>query len=545
MSNAERGLVTLTNIEDWSQNTVINRFNTMVNNINNMIKKNGPIYSTWIYFQLGKNEPVIFNTSSTDKDRNIIANLTMEKGNSSVANTFTLTVNFDPFNFGQETQSKVELLDEYVAQAMYVDWKSDDEDTKLRGIIQYGYNSTNNGDDKLVTPKYEFLLSKADSEIKYSSGIGTYTFEGVSTVAAGSDYEATFTEIKGWKPLDIVIWTLFYYFGDSQHIPNGLASDSKPSEMASKYKYRIDVPQWLVDDQQEEIDVQASKGSVWQYCLDILTKYPLTKSNKESGLYDKLDDMNADERPSYYMYITEQSDCKTIHITHNTPKESEKNDKVDYVFTWSKQSENIMLDWKPEASLYMYLITKFKYLSTKENVDENKIREQEDANNGVVETWEDKMSRLGQESLLEMYNATMTTLGIPADAPITAEVKVIPTVLESVSRTAGIYIIKSATDTISTDGTYTTQFKLFRIRGLNEADAVSAKEIASNQTDETKEETKTVYTGLYTTEEVPVSQTTNKTYNRKVQPSAVSQLSNKVQLVKASDIQNKVLKVVP
>ena len=144
MSNAERGLVTLTNIEDWSQNTVINRFNTMVNNINNMIKKNGPIYSTWIYFQLGKNEPVIFNTSSTDKDRNIIANLTMEKGNSSVANTFTLTVNFDPFNFGQETQSKVELLDEYVAQAMYVDWKSDDEDTKLRGIIQYGYNSANN-----------------------------------------------------------------------------------------------------------------------------------------------------------------------------------------------------------------------------------------------------------------------------------------------------------------------------------------------------------------------------------------------------------------
>ena len=224
---------------------------------------------------------------------------------------------------------------------------------------------------------------------------------------------------------------------------------------------------------------------------------------------------------------------------------SEKNDKVDYVFTWSKQSENIMLDWKPEASLYMYLITKFKYLSAKENVDENKIREQADANNGVVETWDDKMSRLGQESLLEMYNATMTTLGIPADAPITAEVKVIPTVLESVSRTAGIYIIKSATDTISTDGTYTTQFKLFRIRGLNEADAVSAKEIASNQTDETKEETKTVYTDLYTREEVPVSQTTNKTYNRKVQPSAVSQLSNKVQLVKASDMQNKVLKVVP
>lgn len=60
-----------------------------------------------------------------------------------------------------------------------------------------------------------------------------------------------------------------------------------------------------------------------------------------------------------------------------------------------------------------------------------------------------------------------------------------------------------------------------------------------------KEETKTVYTDLYTREEVPVSQTTNKTYNRKVQPSAVSQLSNKVQLVKASDMQNKVLKVVP
>ena len=49
MSNAERGLITLTNIEDWSQNTVINRFNTMVNNINNMIKYSLILYIFYLF----------------------------------------------------------------------------------------------------------------------------------------------------------------------------------------------------------------------------------------------------------------------------------------------------------------------------------------------------------------------------------------------------------------------------------------------------------------------------------------------------------------
>lgn len=471
MSSVERGLVSFDNVEDWSQTKIVTSLDNMITNVNNMIKRNGPVYSTWIYFQLGKSAPLTFNTSTTDPDRNIIASLEIEKGNSGCANTFTLTVNFDPFNFGQETKSKVELLDEYVAEAMYVDWNSNDEDSKLRGVLQYGYNPTGNDDDKLVTPQYEFILTSAKSSVQYSTGTGTYTFEGTSTLGASCDTTQNFPEVTG-KPLSIVVETLYTNFGDSEHIPNGVDSSTTLSSTASKYKYRIEVSQDLIDgQQQEEITWQKQDGiSVWQYCTQILEKYCRTQANIDSGLYDDLDNMNEDEKPRYIMYITDTNDAPTIHITHITPKESSQNDALSYEFSWSNKDNNLIVSWNPEADLYLYLITKFKYLTLSAGVDKSKIEEQSEENNGVTETWEDKVSRAAHESLLELYNSTMVTVGIPADVPIAAEVRIIPTVLESVSRTAGVYIFTGASDSISTNGVYTTTFKLFRIRGLNDAD---------------------------------------------------------------------------
>lgn len=545
MSSIERELVNLGDNIDWSQNKIVTNFNNMIKNVNNMINKNGPTYSTWIYFQLGTKEPLIFNTSSTDKERNIIANLSIDKGNSGVANTFTLTVNFDPFNFGQDTKTKVEKLDDYVAEAMYVDWNSSDEQTKLKGILQYGYNSTGNGDDKLVSPQYEFLLTSAKSNIKYNSGIGTYTFEGTSTLAADSDYTGKFTAVKGWKPLDIVLWTLFYYYGDANNIPNGLASDSKPSASASNYNYKIDVSQSLIDENKgtPEIDLEATEGNIWQYCQNILTTYPLTKADIDAGItQDKLNDMNAEDRPAYQMYITEQKNSKTIHITHYSPKRTENDElKIDYTFTWSNTDQNLMLDWQPEADLYLYMINKFKYLRTKDTVNLDKIAEQADQNNGVTESWEEKMSRLSQENVLELYDATMTTIGIPADAPVTCRITVIPTILESVSRTAGIYIIKSATDNISSDGTFTTEFKLFRIKGLNDVKTTSAKDKAKNSTDGTKDNKQYVYTDLYTRQEITSSNkntNSNKTYNRKTTNLASDLAKSNIKLVQKKDMVN-------
>lgn len=43
-----------------------------------------------------------------------------------------------------------------------------------------------------------------------------------------------------------------------------------------------------------------------------------------------------------------------------------------------------------------------------------------------------------------------------------------PRILESISRTAGIYMIQEGTDRISTNGAFTSDLKLLRIRGIND-----------------------------------------------------------------------------
>ena len=66
-----------------------------------------------------------------------------------------------------------------------------------------------------------------------------------------------------------------------------------------------------------------------------------------------------------------------------------------------------------------------------------------------------------------MYNAELELIGIPADPPMSAEIEVVPRVLENVSRTAGIYVITGASDEITNTGIFSSTLKLFRVRSRN------------------------------------------------------------------------------
>ena len=83
----------------------------------------------------------------------------------------------------------------------------------------------------------------------------------------------------------------------------------------------------------------------------------------------------------------------------------------------------------------------------------------------IIAKYNEKLKEVTNQAF-EMYSATITLIGIPADPPLCAEIRVIPRILESVSRTAGVYMIASCTDNISTRGVYTTQLKLNRIRSI-------------------------------------------------------------------------------
>lgn len=539
MADISRGLVDVKtkSFSSCDASTLATRFDNMMTNVSNMFANNGPIYTVWIYFQLGLSSPIIFNTSSTNKNQNLIASLNMKKGSSGCANTFTLSIKYDAFNFGQETTDQIEKLDELIASAMKVDWNSETDDKKMQGILQYGYSGTGNNDNNLVSPQYKFYLTKADSKVKFDSGLSEYTFEGVSSIAGDCNFTTNFEKADNIGLMKLLGNVLYKHYGKVGNPPNGADSGVQPMESA--LGYYIDIPQNLVDDQIEVSVPAATDMSPWQYCLNKLAEYPLTKSQSESNEYSDLTKLKFDEIPRYTMYITDDKDRPTIHIAHITPKESDKNITIGGKegLTWSLQKKNIVTEWSPEVDLYTYLIRKFnqkRYDEQKEkggiNIDDDEAKK-----NGVTEGVTDSQVRIEQRELLELYNATLKLVGIPADPPLTAEIRISPRILQTVSRTAGVYIITDCEDDISTNGTYYTTLKLFRTRSLTEGNWTTTPntETATQTTTTNKAETEkekqaaiSSSTGV-TSKNVPTPTTTkSSSYTRTTAPSVVEQISS-------------------
>ena len=217
-----------------STSSLANRFSTMMGNVANMLATEGPVYHTWIMFQLGKSNPITFNTDTNDPNQNLITSLDIEKTGAGICNSFTLKIVYDPFNNGQDTnQDTIEKLDEFVGQALSYD--IDSNLNALRGYLQYGYTSST--DTTLISPKYEFILTNASTNVKVSSGITTYTFEGVSEIATDCNYKADVGPYSAdWKLIDVLVWTIFYHYGDNNNKPKHTTGEA----LENQFKYQIE-----------------------------------------------------------------------------------------------------------------------------------------------------------------------------------------------------------------------------------------------------------------------------------------------------------------
>ena len=430
------------------------KYTNMLNAVSNMITKEGPIYSTWIRFQIGKNNPITFDSTSNNKKENMIAGLTFNKKGAGVVNNFELIIRYDPFDYGQNTTDKIELLDELIAEAMSYDIHNDID--RLRGYIQYGYNNPN--DNTLVSPKYQFILTNAKSSVDWSTGIAEYTFEGTTDLAADANFVTAIPKFENKYLIDIVTTVLWAFYGKQDEKPVHLADGVTFHENQWKYKIEVDDDLRL---KSPKITVNAvSKQSPWLYVQNLLDTY---MSEEDSNVKEyQSDKITQDQKPRYAMFITDEAGAQAIHITYVSPKEQDKNVKIDYQFTWGlKSQKNLVLKWNPETDLRLYLLQQ----SIKKRNDVLLKRNPSEAEEFMKLM---NSSYLENVDVFEMYDATLTLIGIPADIPLAAEVTVMPRILESVSRTAGIYMIQGGVDRIATNGSFSSELKLLRIRGINE-----------------------------------------------------------------------------
>lgn len=356
------------------QKAMAANYTNYMNKVTDMLVNDGPIYDVWIKFQIGLTNPIVFDSRSQNKSENLIASLEMTKSCAGVANDFTLTIQYDPFDMGQKSEETdiVEQLDEFIAQAMATDFT--DSNKSLRGRLQYGYNSTS--DTNLVSPNYEYYITGATSNIRYNSGLATYTFTGVSLLSADCDNTQSFPSHDDWDLFDVILGILYKYYGDPDNPPNhvsGVVPDDNP------YHYLIDIPDDLYVDGLKAGDFRCEACSgmtAWQYCMKLLDDNPLTKSQYDSGEYDGiLEQLTYTERPKYLMYLEDIEGQHIIRIRHVTPTiviednnvvSVEINDenalKIDYNITWGLQNKNnIVVEWSPQIDLQLYLIRNAKY----------------------------------------------------------------------------------------------------------------------------------------------------------------------------------------
>lgn len=465
MANISRNFSNITATLD--QQEMVTNFNNMLNKVCNMIEKQGPIYSVWICFQIGDNKPIIFNSSSTNIKENLVAEMSLQKNGSGTANAFTLKVNYDPFNHGQNTTDKIEALDSLIADMISYDIDEDNQ-AKFRGYLQYGYNYTE--DQNMISPKYELIISKANSSVDWSSGITVYTFEGVSYLAPNCNLLANFEAQKSRNLISLVKDTLYYYFGDSDNPPYGIENGRQTAGL--DVKYLIDVTEEMERDA-PEIDVDAvNNKNPFEYC-EMVMRGQMSKSDAEKYQNSELTDV---QKPKYVIYISDVSGKKTIHINYINPMDGTNNLKLDFQFSWNLKSKNIVQQWNPEVNLYYYLIKQASLNYEKQKLndvlvsdasDEDKKEAQDRYNNNV-----DQLS----EQAYEMYYSTLITVGIPGDVPVMTELDIIPKVAESTSRTQGVYGITSVTDNISTKGIYNSEFKVIRLRNIGETVTPQEKE---------------------------------------------------------------------
>lgn len=434
--------------------------------VENLLEKDGPLYSTWIYLQIGLSNPLVFNSSSNDPRKNLIASLNFKKTGTGTTNSFTLTIHYDPFNMGQNDAELVEELDERMARAMATDWS--DASTAIRGKIQYGYNSTT--DVELVSPCYEFYITDISSEIKFDSGITTYKISGCSLIAVDCDFSADFEAVEDKPLMQVVEEVLFKWYGDDNNRPTRIDS-TKVSEN-NQYNYIIDIP----DDVYNEC-VKITEGAVTgenpiQYCLNLMSKYPLTQAEEEDDEYNDLDNLSYAQRPRYVLYITDETERPTIHVAHvkassrldkdGNETSTEKNSIVmDYTFTWGLQQTNIVTGWSPSVDLRQYLIQKSLFI----RYPRLKAEAEATGNDDLARKYRNKMINIDTE-FGEYYDATISTVGVPADPPVGAEITVKPRILNAESRTSGVYTVVSGEDNISTGGDYSSTLNLVRKRSL-------------------------------------------------------------------------------
>lgn len=356
-----------------SVDTMATRFENMLNRVSNMIKRNN-IYSVWIRLTIGKSDgnKIIFDTSSQNKDENLMMSLDYEKVGAGIGNKFTFKVAFDLFNYGQETKKNVEKLDELIYRALNVEEYENAIDYFYCNF-QYGYNVV--GDTQIVSPFYEGLITEIVPSVDYSNGKTYYTISG-SSMTTGTGLKYSYDQIGNadnkegrWNGLDLVQWILWYYHGNpdtvsqmSQDYSGNIGNQHQDVKDGIATKFNIDIPKDLIKSASLVYMEKIPSMTPIDYCKEVLNRTVNTSDSKFNGDITNpgYNLEEGDFKPYYTIYITDSggSGIPTIHVAYigsNGDLQAIQGLRtINFEFEWFSKTNNIVIGWQPQVDLMSY-----------------------------------------------------------------------------------------------------------------------------------------------------------------------------------------------
>lgn len=485
-----------------SEDRKIKVFKNTVETLNNRISVNGH-YATWFKFEY---KDFVIDTSSNDPNKQFMTSFRHELTGAGQANKFILNIAYDPFKYGQEPNASLSKIEEYFCSSDNVITRTIDNVKKsdrykntsgkiygeLECRFQYGYSEPIN----IVSPIYTACISSFLPNI--IDGIISYTIEGISGTAfiSGGDHsKASFQDRENAKPLKVVKYELWRYFGDPNNIPkdeNGQNLKTPEDEVLTDKScvndsgiiYDIDIADELLT-HSKPMRVSGSGGSVspMSYIQEVLNEAIDDRYEKEMSPNSE----DADRRPFYNIVVTDSEPKKiSVVLVRPSVKDTEqltpdKNTKVTGItFNWMNQTNSIVTKWTPKVDGKLMILTAHSkanirgYIDVKNNVkkiDTNVVQPlsvipvlTDDNINTVSNPAIDaQISEVMRRAQADGATATIGLVGLPCEVPLGAYLYVDARYNQSKSYTSGVYMIKNSTTFINDSGVFSTDINLFKV----------------------------------------------------------------------------------
>lgn len=434
---------------------------------------NDPVYCTYLKFQMND---LVIESNSQDRNRNLLMSFTNKKNGSGYANSFNIRIAYAP-DTGE--QFNINYIDEAITRGERYGYEMSSRYCQLT----YGY-----GDTDLRTVTYNGLVMDYTCEIQ--DGMLVYDISGYSSLVLWNEVKNPIS--WGVDSSQAIKPTTAFRTIVENYLQTG-------DDAVVKKPYAI-----KFDDNVEGSDAAvylpaAVDKNVGKALDDILKKAVLEAD------YDKLQKGQISQSDTVYTWfvsdeVEDDSYQGTIWVVmFNKEQIKEQNDSA-IVFNWMSpgapgEANHIVLNFKPEFQGSVLLSKAAMLLNPKKvKTDENgKESTYQDATNedlydgsyfmnnkGALEKCANTNAAIpgGDREFVNVnvashqsdyiselnypYKASMVTMGIPCEIPITGTIKIIPMIYGQPHFSNGIYMVLGITDEINNGGGFTTSWELMR-----------------------------------------------------------------------------------